>query len=89
MANNPKKAKDPTEVALSAIQEALNIGDASSADNARSSARGDVPPNAPSTPGYDDGMFDTRQSADRPVFEPIPEPRRAAGGGRLSHGPFR
>ena len=28
MANNPKKVKDPTEVALSAIQEALNIGDA-------------------------------------------------------------
>ena len=24
MANNPKKIKDPTEVALSAIQEALN-----------------------------------------------------------------
>jgi hypothetical protein len=28
MANNPKKVKDPTEVALSAIQEALNIADA-------------------------------------------------------------
>ena len=28
MANNPKKVKDPTEVALSAIQEALNISDA-------------------------------------------------------------
>ena len=28
MANTPKKVKDPTEVALSAIQEALNIGDA-------------------------------------------------------------
>ena len=27
MANNPKKVKDPTEVALSAIQEALNISD--------------------------------------------------------------
>ena len=25
MANNTKKAKDPTEAALSAIQEALNI----------------------------------------------------------------
>ena len=25
MANTPKKVKDPTEVALSAIQEALNI----------------------------------------------------------------
>ena len=29
MANNPKKVKDPTEVALSAIQEALNIGETS------------------------------------------------------------
>ena len=27
MANTPKKAKDPTEVALSAIQEALNISE--------------------------------------------------------------
>ena len=29
MANTPKKVKDPTEVALSAIQEALNISDVS------------------------------------------------------------
>ena len=36
MANNPKKVKDPTEVAFSAIQEALNISDTSVAD--RSSA---------------------------------------------------
>ena len=40
MANNPKKVKDPTEVALSAIQEALNISDAT-ADNTRGSVRGD------------------------------------------------
>ena len=32
MANNPKKVKDPTEVALSAIQEALNIADAPTAN---------------------------------------------------------
>ncbi len=38
MANNPKKVKDPTEVALSAIQEALNIGDAPAADNAGAAA---------------------------------------------------
>ena len=37
MANNPKKVKDPTEVALSAIQEALNISDGAAADSARSS----------------------------------------------------
>ena len=44
MANNPKKVKDPTEVALSAIQEALNISDAPAADNARGSAHGDDTP---------------------------------------------
>ena len=44
MANNPKKVKDPTEVALSAIQEALNISDVSAADNERSSVRSDVTP---------------------------------------------
>ncbi len=64
----------------------MNIGDASSADSARGSARGDVAPNTPSTPGYDDGMFDTRASADRPVFEPIPEPRRAANDDRETIG---
>jgi len=42
MANNPKKVKDPTEVALSAIQEALNISDVPMADNKRSSVRSDV-----------------------------------------------
>ena len=42
MANNPKKVKDPTEVALSAIQEALNISDASPADNDRASVRDDM-----------------------------------------------
>ena len=46
MANNPKKVKDPTEVALSAIQEALNISDAPAADNPRGSVRGDAPSNA-------------------------------------------
>ena len=36
MANNPKKVKDPTEVALSAIQEALNISD-TTVDTSRNS----------------------------------------------------
>ena len=76
MANNPKKVKDPTEVALSAIQEALNIGDGPMSDNARGSVRGDVtPPTSSSTSGYDEPAFDTRPSADRPMFEPIDEPR--------------
>ena len=39
MANNPKKVKDPTEVALSAIQEALNISD-TTVDTSRNSSLG-------------------------------------------------
>src|SRR6187549_1461534 len=83
MANNPKKVKDPTEVALSAIQEALNISDAPPADNTRGSVRSDTA----SPPSYDDS-FDTR-SADRQIFEPIEEPRstrRAANDDRETIG---
>src|SRR5215472_9485622 len=50
MANNPKKVKDPTEVALSAIQEALNISDPSAdtgRDNGRSAQRDDHDDAAP------------------------------------------
>src|SRR3979411_213237 len=90
MANNPKKVKDPTEVALSAIQEALNISDVPASDNNRSSVRSDVtPPNSSSSSGYNDGGFDTRPSADRPMFEPIEEPRssrRAANDDRETIG---
>src|SRR4029450_10314485 len=77
MANNPKKAKDPTEVALSAIQEALNISD-TTVDSSRNSSLGNelAPPANPSAPPpYSDMSFDTRTSADRPVFDPIEEPR--------------
>src|SRR5260370_6150551 len=90
MANNPKKVKDPTEVALSAIQEALNISDVPAADSTRSSVRSDVTPtNSPSTSTYDEGMFDTRPNSDRPIFEPIEEPRpsrRAANDDRETIG---
>src|SRR5260370_9707442 len=88
MDNNPKKVKDPTEVALSAIQEALNISDAPAADSTRSSVRSDVTP-TPSTSAYDEGVFDTRPSSDRPIFEPIEEPRpsrRAANDDRETIG---
>src|SRR6202022_3803205 len=78
MANNPKKVKDPTEVALSAIQEALNISDVPADDNARSSVRSDVTPtNSSPTSDYDESALDTRPSADRPTFEPIEEQRPA------------
>ena len=63
MANNPKKVKDPTEVALSAIQEALNISDAP-ADRRRARFG---PRRAQRLPavgaGIDDDGFDTRPSA--------------------------
>ena len=90
MANNPKKVKDPTEVALSAIQEALNISDLPADDSARSSVRSDVTPtNSSSTSAYDESAFDTRPSDDRAIFEPIKEQRptrRAANDDRETIG---
>ena len=66
MANNPKKVKDPTEVALSAIQEALNISD-TTIDSSRNPIGGELsPPTMPSAPpAYSEAPFDTRGSADR------------------------
>src|SRR6266446_4308758 len=60
MANNPKKVKDPTEVALSAIQEALNISDGAAADSARSSVHSDAAPtneSSASTHAYNESAF--------------------------------
>ena len=53
MANNPKKVKDPTEVALSAIQEALNISD-TAVDTSRNSIGNDLrhPPISSAPPAY-------------------------------------
>src|SRR5471030_3270459 len=89
MANNPKKVKDPTEVALSAIQEALNISDVP-VDTSRSSVRNDpAPADQPSAPVYDEGSFDFRAAPERPSFEPIEEPRaprRAANDDRETIG---
>src|SRR6201985_324326 len=89
MANNPKKVKDPTEVALSAIQEALNISDVP-VDTTRSAVRSDAPPaEQPATPPYDDGSFDFRPTTDRPAFEAVEEqraPRRAANDDRETIG---
>src|SRR5580704_12278590 len=76
MANNPKKAKDPTEVALSAIQEALNISDAPM-DGNRGSVRSDATSTMASPmPEYSQSPFDTRPSDDRPIYEPSEEPQR-------------
>ena len=72
MANNPKKVKDPTEVALSAIQEALNIDTGTDV-----SIRGDAKPTPATTTAFEQPSFDARPGADLPVFEPIVEPRLA------------
>ena len=92
MANNPKKVKDPTEVALSAIQEALNISDPN-VDPNRNSGSGSselAPPTMPSAaPAYSETPYETRASMDRPVFDPIEEPRnprRAANDDRETIG---
>src|SRR3954464_6702361 len=96
MANHPKKAKDPTEVALSAIQEALNISDGSMPEgerglvhNDRGSAHNDLTTGPISTSPYDEGTFDLRGGADRQAFEPAEEPRptrRAANDDRETIG---
>jgi hypothetical protein len=90
MANNPKKVKDPTEVALSAIQEALNINDAPIADNPRSSVRSDaISPSSASSTSYEAGAFGARPGADRAIFEPLEEQgatRRAANDDRETIG---
>ena len=57
MANTPKKVKDPTEVALSAIQEALNISDVSASEEIRGTATDEI--NAPSAV-FDEKPFDAR-----------------------------
>src|SRR5215475_10647690 len=92
MANTPKKVKDPTEVALSAIQEALNISD-TAADTSRASAvrTENAPPMVPPTlPAFDEPSFEARPAESaRPVFDPIEEPRtprRAANDDRETIG---
>src|ERR1041385_3818714 len=89
MANNPKKVKDPTEVALSAIQEALNISD-NTVDPDRTAPRTDGAPAAqPAAPSFDDASLDFRAGPERPAFEPVEEPlapRRAANDDRETIG---
>jgi len=90
MANNPKKVKDPTEVALSAIQEALNISDASVTDANRGSTRSETDSPSPSaTPAFNESSFDTRPGNERPMFDSKDEPRatrRAANDDRETIG---
>src|SRR5579872_6045897 len=87
MANTPKKVKDPTEVALSAIQEALNIdGPADSRNSARDEA---APELSVTPPSFDEPSFDTRPINDRPAFNAVEEThvtRRAANDDRETIG---
>src|SRR6478736_5546311 len=78
MANTPKKVKDPTEVALSAIQEALNISDSAADTSRNASMRNETAPAVapPAPPVFDEPSFEPRPAAnERAVFEPIEEPR--------------
>src|SRR6185437_16404385 len=99
MANNPKKVKDPTEVALSAIQEALNIETPS--DNADRDSGNDDNNNKDvtnsSSPAFPEPSFDFGSRADigptRPerttVFDALEQPpaaRRAANDDRETIG---
>src|ERR1700752_3587186 len=76
MANNPKKVKDPTEVALSAIQEALNISDTNTDANRSPSRSETVPPIPPAAQSFNEPAFDAASHGDLPLFEPIEEPRQ-------------
>ena len=66
MAKNPK-VKDPTEVALSAIQEALNISDTPAADGERADGSSREPMSAPNVGSFDDRTADLRPGV--PDFE--------------------
>src|SRR6476469_10491850 len=98
MANNPKKVKGPTEVALSAIQEALEIGDTSNADHHSDSMRSDSMRNdsmrndtsAPiSPPVYGEASLRDETSATERPIDPIDgsrPTRRAANDDRKNIG---
>src|SRR5581483_10973920 len=90
MANTPKKVKDPTEVALSAIQEALNIGESSAAEGNRGSVRSETTSAGPAAAApFDEPTFDARPGNERQIFNPVEEPRvkrRAANDDRETIG---
>ncbi|MGA7250665.1 MAG: hypothetical protein WBX35_05365, partial [Pseudolabrys sp.] len=79
MANNPQKAKDATEEALSAIQEALNVP----APQAGASPDADKGLTSPVTPAPAD-LFPQDTSQPWPIGESTP--RRAANDDRVGIG---
>ena len=77
MANNPKKVKDPTEVALSAIQEALNISESSDTSHPAAESP-DAPPAFPAAEaGFETGSRDSRPATEPPAFDNIETSRFA------------
>src|SRR5580704_6236199 len=98
MANYPKKLMDPTEAALSAIQEALNVRD----DEERQPAPPDdheiplagsvdaLPQSEPTTPAFDEAIdlddIDTRNHDTRDHRTAEPQPFRAANDDQQSIG---
>src|ERR1700748_933013 len=88
MATTPKKVKAPTEVALSAIQEALNISDGSAADNNRGSAPAHAAADMSPVMSFF-GEHSLHTPPDRPTFNAVEEtraPRRAANDDRETIG---
>ena len=75
MANNPKKTKDPTEVALSAIQDALDMREGDRPADRRDAVR---------PPPEDDLFMDPAGGA--PDRGDQPPPRRAANDDRANIG---
>src|SRR4029453_6091503 len=90
---NTKKAKDPTEVALSAIQDAPNISDPTGDANRTPPHPTDLdmppspPPMSSSAPSYSEPSYEPRSdpsyeprasAADLPMFEPRGEPQPPA-----------
>ena len=92
MANFPKRTKDPTEAALSAIQEALNIRDDEEERQEVPEERDTVPPpsfddvirrSEPATPAFDEAIdLDDdigSRAAEPPVFRPANDDQQSVG----------
>jgi hypothetical protein len=90
MANNPKQIQDPTEAALSAIQDALNLRDAEAAAGTAEATEPDAAEREARrrqgrAAGVDDDLF--FDGVAPAVEAPLPEPqRRAANDDRRSVG---
>ena len=90
MANTSKKVNDPTEVALSAIQEALSMGETDTDTNRASAARSETAPKIlpPPLPTLNEPTFEA-PVREEPAFESMEQPhaqRHAANDDREAIG---